>query len=159
MPEKRDETDNPIKLDDEFLNAHSSPYLNDGYKRDRFLFKNVTVAPNQIHAELNLEASFASPRNGEPHLSLNTALIMLSQLGIFYVGWDLNYDKKIGETYMRHIDIKCARPILSQKIHIDVTIKRKSTFDSNVLYSADFSFCENLFTGKTTIVQAARSPT
>jgi len=103
-----------IQLSQEQQQAYMSDYLENGWREERMSFSSVFVESGYIDGRINVE-HFQMPGDGQFHFSAQSAMIWLSQLGIIYGCWDNQLSKKVGEVYLRDLDIKFKRTINTTK--------------------------------------------
>lgn len=99
-----------VELTDEMRRAYMSDYLESGWKTEKISFGSVNLEPGYIDAKINVD-EFSMMEGGKFHLSAQSAMILISQLGIIYGCWDNHLAKKMGEVYVRNLDITFKREI------------------------------------------------
>ncbi len=90
--------------------AYMSDYLENGWREERMALDSVTLEPGYIDGKINVN-QFRAMGDGQFHLSAQSAMIWISQLGIIYGCWDNQLTEKAGEVYLRDLDIKFRRTI------------------------------------------------
>ena len=98
------------QLSQEQQQAYMSDYLVNGWREEQMTFSSVTLEPGYIDGRIDV-LYFQMPGDGQFHFSAQSAMIWISQLGIIYSCWDNQLEEKVGEVYLRSLDLKFKRPI------------------------------------------------
>lgn len=103
-----------IQLTQQQQRAYMSDYLENGWRKEKMSFSSVVVAPGYIEGKVDVE-QFQMPGDGRFHFSAQSAMIWISQIGIIYGCWDNQLSEKVGEVYLRDLDLKFKKTINSTR--------------------------------------------
>jgi hypothetical protein len=94
----------------EVLQAYLSDYLVNGWKEEVLSLGNVEVEAGRIAGYINVDR-YPAPSDGRFHLSAQTALVWISQIGIIYGCWENRLPRKMGEVFLRDVQLNFNRTI------------------------------------------------
>lgn len=99
-----------IELTQAQQRAYMSNYLENDWKEEKMAFASVTLEPGYIDGKIDVN-QYKMMGDGKFHFSAQSAMIWISQLGIIYGCWDNQLSHKVGEVYLRSLDITFKRVI------------------------------------------------
>ncbi|MDP9191092.1 MAG: hypothetical protein M3P06_05260 [Acidobacteriota bacterium] len=147
------------RLSQEQLAPYLSPYLTGGYKSDTLVIREATVGGGKIVATVEVVERFVSPQTGEFHLAVPVAMCVLFQVAIVYGCWNSGFDRKVGEIYLRKLDITCRREVTSLIFDCEVIEKHRRSSAGMTWYQGDFSMAGGSFHGAASFVMPSRDST
>ena len=116
----------------EFL-PRTSVYLAGGYKDESFKFNKILLGQNTIQGFMNF-LSFFADSSDKFHLSGSSAMIGLFQLGAIYTCYDIGWQEKTKEFYVRDFQIKFVKRVVKlTDIFMELKITKKNYQERNGL--------------------------
>ncbi|QBF32653.1 hypothetical protein [Thalassococcus sp. S3] len=119
--------------------AYMSDYLENGWQNEKMTFASVSLEPGYIDGKIDVE-KYSMMGDGKFHFSAQSAMIWISQLGIIYGCWDNHLPKKVGEVYIRNLDITFKRVInKTEKVRFEGFFPKhcKKKLSDNLVYYKD----------------------
>lgn len=98
------------KLSPDLQRSYMSDYLQHSWKQEKMDFSSVMVEPGKIIGLLDVH-EYTIGGDGDFHLSAQAAMAWMSQLAIIYGCWDNKLPQKIGEVYLRNMQLRFFRPV------------------------------------------------
>lgn len=141
-----------INLDSTIVDACMSDYLRGGWQQEQMSFSSVQVEQGRIVGELNVQ-HFPMPDDGRFHLSAQSAINWMSQLGIIYGCWDNGLARKAGEVYLRSMALSFHRPVaktegIMMEVHFPEHCRRVLANNSVYYKQVLFSIEDGAFVGE-----------
>lgn len=110
----------PTKLSVEQIKNFSSTLISEGRPAELWEIRSVEIEGDQLNADISMVSTFNSPTDTKGfHLSIFSALEMVSQLMLIYCHHWAGYEKKTKEGWMVESHLRCKQAIRStEKIHL-----------------------------------------
>ena len=145
-----------LELSFDVQKSYMSEYLESTWKLEKMAFRSVSVERGTIVGLLDVK-EYAIDDDGEFHLSAQAAMAWMSQLAIIYGCWDNNLPKKVGEVYLRKMQLDFYRPVRKTcAIHISGSVPpngRRVLPDESVYYrDVKFSIEQGAFSGTASFI-------
>lgn len=139
------------KLNSDVQQCYMSEYLQHTWKQERMSLSSVMVESGRIVGLLDVH-EYAVAGDGHFHLSAQAAMAWMSQIAIIYGCWDNGLPEKMGEVYLREMQLRFYRPVRkTEAIQISAKIPaggRRVLPDKSVYYRGmEFSIEEKSFYG------------
>lgn len=95
------------------IEKYLSDYLLKGWKEEALTLQRVEVDDGHVAGYIDVD-HFPQPGDGVFHLSAQTALVWIAQIGIIYGCWENDLPRKMGEVFMRDLSLRFHRPVHRQ---------------------------------------------
>lgn len=107
----------------------------------------VDVEPGRIHGMLRA-VEYLPDSHGAFHLTVPVVFIWVAQLAIIYACWEHDLHQKPGEIFVRDIQLKCKRSVVTpEQIQIVLSLDSKRTVEGGVYYAGSISVDQDAFIG------------
>lgn len=138
------------------IEKYLSDYLMRGWKEEDLRLQRVEIDDGHVAGYVDVD-HYPPPGDGVFHLSAQTALVWIAQVGIIYGCWENNLPCKMGEVFMRDLSMRFNRPVhRCQAIRIAAKFDsstRRVLPDSSVYYkNAQFNVDDGAFTGTASFI-------
>ena len=130
------------------IEPYLSEYLVRGYQSDSFLIDSIAVDANTASCVFSVVEHFV-PSDGEYHLTLPTAFLVIAQAAIIWGHVKVGLAKKESEVWVTSLNLRCPKPVLhDSRLSLDLKLERSRRLQDGMLFSGSVDVEEGSFVGK-----------